>query len=265
MREVEPDDAVRLPLELATEVAGAACEVEHERTTGEPELAHRAPPPPHVHPEGHHAVHEVVAAGDRVEQATDGLRLLLALGQRRVRRHPVASSMCSSAVSSSTRRKWCEIELRHRRQAAHRTPRPSAWPRRRRPPPCRGSACARARRRARPRARRARASRCRRRARAPAGPAAAARTRAAEGRSARARCRRRCSDPRRRRRGRAGSPPAPPPGSARPGRRSARRTHRGRAARSRPPTPRAPRPRRPRGRRPRGPARRSPRAGSPPA
>ena len=112
--EVEPHRPIPATVELTAEVPRAAGEVDHQRPSRQPELAHRTAAPPHVHPERHHAVHQVVARRDRVEQPADVSPLLFALRQLR-RSHgatPVRASWAprcaSSAVSSRTRRKWCE-------------------------------------------------------------------------------------------------------------------------------------------------------------
>ena len=64
----KPDRPVAPAFELAAEVAGAARQVDDERAARQPQLAHRAAPPADVHAERHHAVHQVVARRDRVEQ-----------------------------------------------------------------------------------------------------------------------------------------------------------------------------------------------------
>src|SRR4051812_50075695 len=69
------------------------------------ELADGTSAPADVHPERHHAVHEVVARTDPVEQRSDGRRLALPRRQRRIGH----GSNLRSASSSTTRRKWLAI------------------------------------------------------------------------------------------------------------------------------------------------------------
>ena len=123
-------------------------------------------------------------------------------------------SMCASAVSSRTRRKWCETSCGHGRQQLaerhdHLVGRLAVRP---------GGVADRladvfVEQLDRPFGETV-ASRRRRRGPARAGRRAAARTPRAEARSARARCPRPCSDPRRRPDARAGCPRAPPLGSS---------------------------------------------------
>ena len=67
--------------ELGGQVAGAAGQVDHHATRGQPERRDRPPTPPDVHPEGHDPVHQVVAGGDHVEHRPHRAGLVVAGGQ----------------------------------------------------------------------------------------------------------------------------------------------------------------------------------------
>ena len=84
--QVRPDHAVAAPSCQPGEVPRPAGQVEHERVLGQGERPHGAPPPGLVEPEGHQAVHQVVARCDGVEHGAHACRLLVAGGQWRGRR-----------------------------------------------------------------------------------------------------------------------------------------------------------------------------------
>src|SRR4051794_41807386 len=88
------------------------------------ELTDGTSAPADVHPERHHAVHEVVARTDPVEQRSDGRGLPLPRRQRRIGH----GSDLRSASSSTTRRKGLSISAGTARNNA---PKASAVP----PPP----------------------------------------------------------------------------------------------------------------------------------
>src|SRR5439155_23418861 len=93
--------------QCATEVAGTAREVQHHRAARQSELSNGAAPPADLHPERHHAIHEVIPTRDPVEEPADRPRLLVTLGEADVRGQASPPPSRPPAVSSRTRRK-CE-------------------------------------------------------------------------------------------------------------------------------------------------------------
>ena len=124
--EVEPERAISVALQLAyrdppsRRPGPAPAHRPGSRSSGD-----RAPAPPRIHPERHDPVHQVVAPeivsnSDRtarrfsspsgsgsIASAGHAPRSMPARAARTSSSSPTRS-MCDSAVSSSTRRKWCE-------------------------------------------------------------------------------------------------------------------------------------------------------------
>ena len=80
--QVGPDDAVAVAQRQAREVAGAAGQVEHQRSFRQCQRGHRAASPRLVEPERHQSVDEVVARRNGVEHGAHARRLLFSGGQR---------------------------------------------------------------------------------------------------------------------------------------------------------------------------------------